>query len=66
MADVILAPLSVVAIGAAVLELTQATVGVGLVGIGCYLLIWARIVQASNHHRRLQDSLAKSQQLGQV
>lgn len=29
---------------------SQATLGVAIVGVGCIVAVWARIVQASDHH----------------
>lgn len=43
----VIAALVAVAIG--VLALTQATLGIGLIAIGCFLGILARIAQASEH-----------------
>lgn len=43
--------LAVVAGGFGLLNLTQATLGAGLIALGCLLGIWARIHQAQAHHR---------------
>ncbi len=39
--------------------LTQATMGVGLVCIGCLSAILARIIQQERHHKEMKDELAK-------
>jgi len=33
-----------------IMLLTQATMGVGLICIGCFLAVWGRILQAGAHH----------------
>jgi hypothetical protein len=35
-----------------ILSLTQATLGVGLIAIGCFLAILARLAQAEVQHRK--------------
>ena len=40
----------VVLVGLGVLMLSEATRGVGLISAGCFLAIWARILQAGAHH----------------
>jgi hypothetical protein len=47
------AVLAVLVAGIGVLFLTQATMGVGLVGLACLLAIFARIAQATDHHAAL-------------
>ena len=36
-----------------ILSLTQATLGVGLIAIGCFLAILARLAQAEAQHRKI-------------
>ena len=40
-------------------ELTQATLGVGVIAAGCLLAILVRIDQAHYHHKKLLEALAK-------
>jgi hypothetical protein len=42
---------------AAFLNLSQATLGVGLMAFACFLAIFARMVQADNQHRELRQLL---------
>lgn len=53
---VLLLFLAVVAGGFGLLNLSQATLGAGLIALGCLLAIWGRIHQAQAHHR---DVMAK-------
>jgi len=39
------------------LNLTQATVGVGWIGLGCLLAVLARVAQAAVYHKELMDTL---------
>lgn len=48
----LLLAMGVLAIGAGIISLSQATTGVGAIGIGCFLGIAARVVQAEVHARR--------------
>ena len=41
----------VIAVAGGLLTMTQATMGVGLVCAGCFLGVWARILQAGAHHQ---------------
>jgi hypothetical protein len=53
--------LLIVAIGTTAIGcmmLSQATLGVGIVGSGCFLAILARMAQAQSHHQALMDRLA--------
>lgn len=45
--------------GAGFLYLTQATLGVGLIGLGCLCAVLARIAQADQQHRNLLEVLDK-------
>jgi hypothetical protein len=53
----ILIILAIVAVGIGFLELSQATMGVGILAIGCLMGILARIAQASAHHKELTEKL---------
>ena len=41
-----------------ILSLSQATMGVGIVAIGCFLGIAARLLQASTYQKQLADILS--------
>ncbi len=41
-------------------QLTQATVGVGIICIGCATAIFARIAQESAHHKQLLNKISDS------
>lgn len=43
---------------AGVLQLSQATTGVGLIAFACFIAIGARLMQASGHHERAVEALA--------
>ncbi|HOW74733.1 MAG TPA: hypothetical protein P5102_00825 [Candidatus Competibacteraceae bacterium] len=40
------------------LFLSQATIGVGIICIGCFIGILARIAQASAHHKQATNGIA--------
>lgn len=56
---VLIAILGLVVVAGGFLSLTQATMGAGIVGVGCALLIVARLVQASGQHKELRELLEK-------
>ena len=43
-------------------QLSQATLGVGILAIACLFGIWARILQAASDHYALMDYLSKIRQ----
>lgn len=47
----VLVIIAILIAGAGAMSLTQATLGVGLICIGCLIAIFARIVQAAEHYR---------------
>ena len=49
----ILMILGILAVVIGALSLSQATMGVGVIAIGCFLAILARLAQAEAHHRSL-------------
>jgi len=49
--------LALLVLGAGVLSLSQATLGVGLIGIACFLGIMARLAQAEAHTSRVISAL---------
>lgn len=51
--SILLILVALAAAGLGLLFLSQATIGVGLIAGGCLLAVWARLVQASAHHRDL-------------
>jgi hypothetical protein len=56
---VLLALLAVAVAGIGALYLTQATTGVGIIGLACFLGILARLAQASGHHRELREAISQ-------
>lgn len=56
--------LGLIVVVAGITMLSQATMGVGVIAIGCFLGICARIVQAGGHQRKterlLEDLVRKS------
>ena len=50
--------LALLAVGFGALSLSQATLGVGMIAIGCFLAIAARLAQAEVHHRAALRSKA--------
>lgn len=53
----ILVAISIFALLGAMLTVSKATLGVGLVGLACYLGIMARLVQADIQHNLLRAEL---------
>lgn len=49
--------LGLIAVVVGVAMLSQATMGVGVIAIGCFLGICARIVQAGGHQRKTEQLL---------
>jgi predicted branched-subunit amino acid permease len=47
---------------AGVFSINQATTGVGFMVGACFLGIFARLVQASDHHREIKKLLQKGEQ----
>lgn len=43
--------IAILAVAIGVLSLSQATMGVGVIAIGCFIGIFARLAQASEHNR---------------
>ena len=56
---VIFSALSFLALAYGFLSLTKATMGVGLIAIGCALLIMGRIAQADAHNSKLVRRLKR-------
>lgn len=56
---VVLIVLSVLAGLVGLAYMTQATTGVGIICGACLLAIFARIAQASDHHRELKQLIQK-------
>ena len=54
----LLVVIALLAVGFGALTLSQATLGVGNIAIGCFIAILARLVQAEVHHRALMRSKA--------
>ena len=57
----LLLALGIVAIIAGLLLTSQATVGVAVIGTGCFLAICARIDQAQSQHETLMKSLSRQE-----
>lgn len=57
-ATILLLLAGVVACGIGALSLSQATMGVGFIGGGCFLAIWARVIQAGVHHREIAKAMS--------
>lgn len=53
--------LSVLAAMAGLLFLSEATTGVGIIGLACYFGILARIGQADAQHKKLMAAIEESQ-----
>ena len=53
----LLVVVAILAGGAGVMSLSQATLGVGLVAAGCLLAICARITQAHEQHKLFSDAV---------
>ena len=51
--------LALLALFAGVLSLTQATWGVGLIGVACFLAVLTRLAQAERQQKQLMAALAK-------
>ncbi len=49
--------LSILAGGAGFIFLSEATMGVGIIGLAALLGIWARIAQADTNHKKLEAKL---------
>ncbi|WP_155292130.1 hypothetical protein [Xanthomonas vasicola] len=49
--SVALVVIAVFAVAIGVLSLSQATMGVGVIAIGCFIAILARLAQASEHNK---------------
>jgi tryptophan-rich sensory protein len=49
----LLVVIAILAVGYGLISLSQATLGVGMIAIGCFVAILARLVQAAEHHRAL-------------
>ena len=49
---------ALLAVGFGAMSLSEATLGVGVIAIGCFLAIAARLAQAEVHHRALLRSKA--------
>ena len=54
---IILIVLALIAAGAGFWNLTDATLGVGLIGLACFHAILARLAQADHHHKKLMDQI---------
>ncbi|WP_158606133.1 hypothetical protein [Simplicispira hankyongi] len=50
--SIFLVILGILVVIGGILSLSQATLGVGLIAIGCFLAILARLAQAEAQHRR--------------
>lgn len=55
--EIMLIVLSVIALVAGFIFLNDATTGVGIIGIAGVLAIFARMEQASNHHKEIKRAL---------
>lgn len=53
---VLLVIIAILAVVFGVLSLSQATMGVGIIAIGCFIAILARLAQAAEHHQSNRDS----------
>ena len=51
--SIFLVILGILVVLGGILSLTQATMGVGLIAIGCFLAILARLAQAEAQHRQV-------------
>lgn len=51
--------LAICIVGFGALSLSQATAGVGIIAIGCFFGILARLAQASAHHDELKKLIAE-------
>ncbi|MGS0516354.1 hypothetical protein ACQR5T_20955 [Xanthomonas oryzae pv. oryzicola] len=49
--SVALVVIAILAVAIGVLSLSQATMGVGVIAIGCFIAILARLAQASEHNK---------------
>ena len=61
--DGLLVILSVLAVALGVLSTSEATFGVGVIGVAGVLAIWARMAQASKQH---QECLARLDQISKA
>jgi hypothetical protein len=61
--DKLLVVLSVVAVGIGFLFLSEATMGVGIIGIAATLGIWARLAQASSNHMEVLAQLESMREM---
>ena len=50
--------IAVLVVGFGFMSLSQATMAVGMIAIGCFVGILARLVQAAEHHRAVTPSKA--------
>ena len=55
---IILIILSIIALVIGVFNLTNATLGAGVIAIACFFAILARIEQANSHHKELKQLLS--------
>lgn len=51
-------------VGFGFVMLTEATTGVGIIAIGCFIGIWARIVQAAIQHEATQKAREEAREKG--
>lgn len=51
---ILLVILAFIALGIGLFTLSEATMGVGILAVGCFFAILARIAQASHHHNELK------------
>ncbi len=58
MIPMVLAIIGVLGAAIGILSLTQATLGVGIIGVGCFFGILARLVQAADHQNQTKKLLA--------
>lgn len=58
---ILAAILATVLAGWGALMLSNATTGVGVIALGCFVAIGARLMQASAHQRRLEAVIAKAE-----
>jgi hypothetical protein len=54
-----LAIIALLAAGYGVLSLSQATLGAGMIGVGCLLGILARLVQAADHQNQTKQAITE-------
>lgn len=61
--DALLIVIGIIAIIIGIFTLTNATMGAGVIAIGCFFGILARIAQAGRHHNELKNILSQVKEI---